>query len=202
MATLNSPRTGPIKISRGTSAQSGIQLIRGSMQPYDAVRRQAIHDQTVEFAYNPSTVSVSISPNFEYKVAAQGGVAFAQYGNSEPVKITFSLLIRENKESRLSADTSSRLAALRFLAENPVLSRVHSEVARMQGESVTGSPPPLVKLQMGLTLKWLGRTPIGTISDLGINITEQYPDLSPKAATVAVTFTESNVGQFKPTRGF
>lgn len=133
------------------------------------------------FLYNPTEIKANFKPNYTFKSAALSYPAFAQYNNSEPLEISFSLFLR--KEDRSSVQ--NELLALRELCD-----------VNRSNESFNGmDTPPVTRLIYGDVFSWLERKPLyGVVTEL--SVTAQY--FSPQGyiyhATADIVFKEAYFG--------
>ena len=159
-------------LDRGFQNQDtgAIRLEKGYFVKYDPVKRKKLGRYV--FQYNPNSVSVAIGPAYNFNTAPVGSTAFAQYGYSEPVNISFSLFLEGH-------DTQENLRSLRsFVESDPTANYAN---------------PPMAKLLLGNSLVWLQRVPIGVVDSLDVDITRQDRRLNPLQATIKIKFIESRV---------
>lgn len=148
---------------------------KGRLFSYNPVTREKTFE--FSFMFNPSEIKVTFSPQFSYNTAATGSRAYAQYGNSEPLEISFTLFLFEQEKNNA---VTLNLSYLRSLVE-PVPNEADESLYRA---------PPIVYVDMGETFNWLDRSLYGVIDSLEVAVKRQNPDLSPQLAECEITFKE------------
>jgi hypothetical protein len=149
-------------------------LTKGKLSIYIPSTRQTSEEFT--FQFNPSSVKVKHAPNFKFNTAPVGAKAYAQYGSSDPVEVSFELFLINVKNDN-GETVANKLNQLRKLAE-PVNENGYTA-------------PPIIKVQMGETLSYLDRPFICVMESLSYTIERQDAQLRPALVRAEVTLMET-----------
>jgi len=155
-------------------------LTKGRVVGYNPIKRTK--GERVDFQFNPSEITVDFEPNYVFNTAPVGSSAYAQYGNSSPVKLRFALFLRTTYDQPQNLTTS--LYNLRQFIEPEQIEDLTIDLDKA---------PPMVQLILGDTFQWMYRPLYGVFSAMEVKITKQSRTLAPLEATVDVTFIESRI---------
>lgn len=156
-----------------------MSLQKGELSIYIPRTRRTTESFT--FQFNPSSVSIKHAPNFKFNTAPVGAKAYAQYGSSDPVEVSFELfLIQTSAQNTPTTTTDPLLSKLKLL-------RSLAEPVNQDGYTA----PPIIKAKMGETLSYLDRPFICVMDSLSYTIERQDNNLSPTLVRAQVTLIET-----------
>lgn len=155
--------------------------MKGKFITYNPLNKTLIEE--VPFLYNPTEIKVKFSPNYAFKSAALSVPPFAQYNNSAPLELSFSLFLRKDNSSSGYVSVQPELEKLRYLCE---VNRTASSYGGL-------TTPPAVRLVFGQAFDWLERKPLyGVITQMDVDAKFFNQDGAIYHAIVNITFKEAH----------
>ena len=156
-------------------------LTKGRVVGYNPITRTK--GRRIDFQFNPNELTIDFEPNYVFNTAPVGSMAYAQYGNSAPIKLRFSLYLRTTYDSG-AVNLTTALYNLRRFVEPESVEDITIDLEQS---------PPMVQLILGDAFNWMYRPIYGVFSAMEVKITKQDQNLAPLEATVDVTFFESRI---------